>query len=118
MKNSLIFASTCPACGQRQLQRAHTRRALIRSIEMNQIIDAYCLECDLVWPISTEERVLIASAIAVTEQQRAATGGRYGPAQMGCVTEWIAGIDATSRPAAAMAAGAFQCQEPAALTRH
>jgi hypothetical protein len=80
MKNSLMFVSTCPVCGQQQLQHAHTRRALIRSIEMNEIIDAYCLECDLVWPINTQERVLIASAIAVTEKQRVATGGSYGPA--------------------------------------
>ena len=52
MRNSLIFVSTCPACRQQQLQQVHTRRALLRAIEMNQVIDAYCPECDLVWPIS------------------------------------------------------------------
>jgi hypothetical protein len=31
---------------------------------------------------------------------------------MGCVTEWIARFDATSRPLAAMAAGGFQFPEP------
>jgi len=118
MKNSLIFASTCPACGQPRLQHAHTRRALIRSIETNQIIDAYCPECDLVWPISTQERVLIASVIAVKEKERVAAGGSYGPGQMGCVTEWIARFDAASRPRAARTAGGFQSQESGALRRH
>jgi len=117
MKNSLIFASTCPACGQQQLQHAHTRRALIRSIETNQIIDAYCLQCDLVWPVSTQERVLISSAIAVKDKQPIAAGGGYGPAQMGCVTEWIARFDVRSRPVAAITVGGFQSQEPGALRR-
>src|SRR5215469_9640998 len=93
MKNPLIFASSCPACGQQRLQHAHTRRALIRSIETNQIIDAYCPECDTVWPISTQERGLVASAIAATEKQRVTAG----PAQMGCVAEWIARFDGASR---------------------
>jgi hypothetical protein len=96
MKNPLIFASSCPACGQQRLQHAHTRRALIRSIETNQIIDAYCSECDLVWPISTQERGLVASAIAVKERQRVAAGASYGPAQMGCVAEWIGRMDGAS----------------------
>jgi len=29
-------------------------------IETRRTIDAYCLECDLVWPISAQERVAIA----------------------------------------------------------
>jgi hypothetical protein len=90
MKNPLIFASTCPACGQQRLQHAHTNRALTRSIETNQIIDAYCVECDLVWPISTQERTLIACTIAVERKQRVAAGGSYGPAHMSPLTEGIA----------------------------
>lgn len=65
MKNRLIFTSTCPACGQRRPQHGHTRRALIRSIETSQIIDSYCLDCDLVWPVSSEERDLIAKVIMI-----------------------------------------------------
>jgi hypothetical protein len=49
------------------LQQGHTRRALITLIESRRIIDAYCLECDMVWPVSTEERVLIACAIAIRQ---------------------------------------------------
>jgi hypothetical protein len=64
MKNPLIFVSGCPTCGRQQLQHGHTRRALTRLIESRQIIDAYCLECDVVWPVTAEERALIACAIA------------------------------------------------------
>ena len=63
MKNPLIFVSSCPSCGRQQLQHGHTRRALTKLIESRQIIDAYCLECDVVWPVTAEERALVASAI-------------------------------------------------------
>jgi len=62
MKNPVIFASACPVCGQQRLQRAYTRRALRRLIESNEIIDAYCFACDVVWPVSALERVVIANA--------------------------------------------------------
>jgi len=51
------FVSTCPACGQERVQYAYTRRALIRLLEKGQIIDAYCRRCDVVWPVSAQERV-------------------------------------------------------------
>ncbi len=65
MKSPFVFASACPDCRQQRCQHGHTRRTLIRLIQSGQIIDAYCLSCDLVWPVSAEERVLIAQAIAV-----------------------------------------------------
>jgi hypothetical protein len=58
------FFSTCPACGQRQLQLAYTRRALLSLLETANIIDAYCLACDVVWPVSARERNLVVAAIA------------------------------------------------------
>ena len=64
MKNPFIFASTCPGCGHQRLQHGHTRRALTRSIEAREIIDAYCLDCDMVWAVTFEERDLIACALA------------------------------------------------------
>jgi len=118
MKNPLIFASTCPACGEQRLQHAHTGRALIRSIETNKIIDAYCVECDLVWPISIQERALIACTIAVEQKQRVLAGGSYGPANMSSLSEWIARFDAASRPQAAITTNRFQSEEPGALRRH
>ena len=63
MKNPLIFVASCPACGRQQLQHGHTRRDLAKLMESRQIIDAYCLECDVVWPVTAEERALIACAI-------------------------------------------------------
>jgi hypothetical protein len=67
MKTPLIFLSTCPSCRRQQLQYGHTRRALTKLIESRQIVDAYCLECDVVWPVSTEERALIACAITTRQ---------------------------------------------------
>jgi hypothetical protein len=67
MKNPLTFLSTCPSCGRQQLQHGHTRRALTKLIESRQIIDAYCLECDVVWPVTAEERALIACAITTRQ---------------------------------------------------
>ena len=76
MKTPLVFVSTCPSCGQQRLQHGHTRGALRRLIESRGIIDAYCLGCDVVWPVTPEERTLIAGAITTgqnsidTMQQR------------------------------------------------
>ena len=76
MKKSLTFVSTCPSCREHKLQYGYTRRALTSLIESRQIIDAYCLECDVVWPVTPEERTLIAGAITTgqnsidTMQQR------------------------------------------------
>jgi RNase P subunit RPR2 len=50
------FVSTCPACGQKRVQYAYTRLALVRLLEKGQIIDAYCRRCDVVWPVSGQER--------------------------------------------------------------
>ena len=70
MKNPLIFVSTCPSCERQQLQHGHTRRALTKLIEYRQIIDAYCLECDVVWPVTAEERALIACAITTRQSSK------------------------------------------------
>jgi len=66
MKNPFIFASTCPTCARRQSQHGHTCRALVRLIASRQTIDAYCLECDIVWPVTAEERVAIECAVEMS----------------------------------------------------
>jgi len=33
-------------------------------LESGNIIDAYCLACDVVWPVNAQERNLVATAIA------------------------------------------------------
>ena len=68
MTRSIPFLATCPACGQAQVQRAYTRRALVRLLENRRIIDAYCVACDLVWPLSAQERNVVTTAIAAAGQ--------------------------------------------------
>jgi hypothetical protein len=50
------FVSTCPVCGQKRVQYAYTWQALVRLLEKGLIIDAYCRRCDVVWPVSAQER--------------------------------------------------------------
>ena len=50
------FVATCPACGQPRVQYAYTRRELVRLLQKGQIVDAYCVTCDIVWPANAEER--------------------------------------------------------------
>jgi len=53
-------------CGQQQLQLAYKRRALFSLLMRGNIIDAYCVACDVVWPISAQERNSVATAIAAS----------------------------------------------------
>jgi hypothetical protein len=64
MNQRVSFFSTCPVCGQRQPQFAYRRRALLTLLKTGNIIDAYCLACDVVWPVSAEERNSVAAVIA------------------------------------------------------
>jgi len=64
MSQCVTFISTCPTCGHPQLQDAYTRAALIRLLQRGRIIEADCLKCDVLWPISPEERAAVAEAIA------------------------------------------------------
>src|SRR6516225_8922236 len=68
------FVSTCPVCGAQRLQLAYTRRALLRLLENANTIDAYCLACDVVWPVNVQERNLVAAAIAAGQLGATATG--------------------------------------------
>jgi hypothetical protein len=57
------FFSTCPRCKQPRLQNGYERIELVESLGASQAIDAYCLQCDVVWPISAQERFLIARGL-------------------------------------------------------
>jgi Zn-finger nucleic acid-binding protein len=57
------FFSTCPRCKHPQLQSGYERFELLESLDAGQAIDAYCPQCDAVWPISAQERLLVARAI-------------------------------------------------------
>jgi hypothetical protein len=67
MSRRVSFHSTCPVCRQQQLQLTYTRRALASLLRTGNIIDAYCLACDVVWPISAQERNSVAAAVAAGE---------------------------------------------------
>ena len=75
MTKAVSFFSTCPACGQQQLQLAYTRRALLRLLKSGDIIDAYCLACDVVWPVTAQERSLVVGAIAAGQLGATPTAG-------------------------------------------
>jgi len=64
MRATISFVSTCPLCGTPRPQHGYQRIELADSLTGKQTIDAYCLSCDVVWPISAEERSLIATQIA------------------------------------------------------
>jgi hypothetical protein len=64
---SVTFVSTCPACGLQRSQNGYTRRAIARLLETSHTIDAYCVPCDVLWPISADERLVMARIIAAQE---------------------------------------------------
>jgi hypothetical protein len=64
MSHSITFFSTCPTCGHQQLQDGYTRAALVRLLERGRIIEAYCLTCDMLWPVSPVERVALARTLS------------------------------------------------------
>ena len=79
MNNPVTFVSTCPACGHQRLQNGYTRRALVKLLETNHTIDAYCVTCDVLWPVSAPERVVIAKAIAANHGDASPPAGNaYG----------------------------------------
>jgi hypothetical protein len=63
MRETTAFFSTCPTCKHPRLQNGYERIELVESLAAGQAIDAYCLQCDVVWPISAQERFLIARGI-------------------------------------------------------
>jgi hypothetical protein len=75
MTKPVSFFSTCPACGQQQLQLAYTRRALLSLLKTANIIDAYCLACDVVWVVSVRERNLVVAAIVARQLGATPTPG-------------------------------------------
>jgi hypothetical protein len=53
------FMSTCPRCGRTQPQNGFSRAALLRLLDDDLDIQAYCVTCRNFWPISDPERQLI-----------------------------------------------------------
>jgi hypothetical protein len=68
MSQLITFYSVCPTCSHQQIQDGYTCAALMRLLERGRIIEAYCLTCDVLWPVSPAERVALARAL--TPEQR------------------------------------------------
>jgi hypothetical protein len=64
---NISFFSTCPACKHARLQNGYTRIELTASLHMGRAIDAYCLTCDVVWPVDAQQRLLITAQLGAEE---------------------------------------------------
>lgn len=63
MSRHISFLSTCPTCGRPRLQAGYTRGLIRRLIDINHVIEAHCLACDLPWAIGVQERFMLAKAV-------------------------------------------------------
>jgi hypothetical protein len=64
MDGTFLFMSTCPRCGHQRPQDVFPVPVLFRSLALGHLIEGYCLACDDIWPISSEERTLLVQALA------------------------------------------------------
>ena len=52
----IAFVSTCPKCGHDRVQHGYARHTLFNLLNARRKIDAYCIVCNVCWPISESER--------------------------------------------------------------
>jgi len=50
------FVSTCPKCGHERLQHGYARRILLNLLTRRSNIEAYCVNCNVCWPIPESDR--------------------------------------------------------------
>ena len=60
---SFSFMSVCPKCKDVRRQEGFSSRSLLRLLQRNQLIEAYCVVCDELWPISVSERAALVRAL-------------------------------------------------------
>lgn len=63
MHEPIAFASSCPKCGQQRSERGFSRTALLRLLNADHPIEAYCAVCDEFWAVSPGERAALASEL-------------------------------------------------------
>ena len=63
-EESVPFLSWCSGCRHPRLQVGYSLEGLLCRLDAEMPIDAYCLACDLVWPIGSRERAAIARGLA------------------------------------------------------
>jgi hypothetical protein len=59
VQESMRFTAVCPRCRRQQPQQGFSRAALLRLLDDDLDIQAYCAPCRNFWPISDEERLLL-----------------------------------------------------------
>ncbi len=59
----ITFVSTCPRCGHERFQHGYSRRMLFNLLNRRSKIDAYCIVCNVCWPISENERRAISPGL-------------------------------------------------------
>lgn len=60
---AFLFSSQCPKCKHERVLDGYARDALIELLRAGADIEAYCINCDESWCISTEERLDLAQAL-------------------------------------------------------
>jgi len=64
----VTFVSTCPKCGHERPQHGYTRHVLFKLLNKRRNVDAYCIDCNVCWPISESERRAQMNALATLRQ--------------------------------------------------
>ena len=67
-RTRITFVSTCPKCGHESFQHGYTRRILSELLNAGSKIDAYCIDCNVCWPISEHERRAISPRLTARPQ--------------------------------------------------
>lgn len=63
LHETACFHAACPTCKTPQEQRNYTRANLLRLLDADFRIEAYCTGCREFWPISPRERALLAQQL-------------------------------------------------------
>jgi len=68
VSQGIAFVSTCPSCKRQQPQEGFTVETLARLLNGGFPIEAYCVMCDVFWPVSLQKRVELAEEVAATSE--------------------------------------------------
>jgi hypothetical protein len=68
MSQTIVFVSTCPNCKRQQPQEGFTVEILARLLNGGFPIEAYCVICDVFWPVSLSKRIELSEAVAATPE--------------------------------------------------
>ena len=61
--DSVPLMSTCPTCRDLRAQEGFGKRSVLRLLNRNLPIEAYCVVCDDFWEISANERAELAARL-------------------------------------------------------